>query len=134
MVIRLEEKDVIPSPARYTRRDMITLFERIVEQLKEGDRAIIDLEEQRIKRMKMRGEKWPLFLSYLREVGDIGLAADLEDIAKADFNMKRSLLRLIAPPVLAGYLQMNKRALEARLAKFFNVPEFRVIVGEERAA
>ena len=134
MVIRLEEKDVLPSPARYTRRDMITLFERIVEQLKEGDKAIIDLDEQRTKRMKLRGEKWPLFLRYLRDVGEIGLAADLEDVAKADFNMKRFLLRLIAPPVLAGYLQLNKGKIESRLAKFFNVPEFRVIVGEERAA
>jgi len=133
MVIKLEKTDEIRDPV-VTRDKMILFFEQLVQHLKAGNSAIIDLDEQRIKRARLKGDKWPLFLKYLADMGEMLLSRELEEVRQVDFNIKRQLMRMIVPSVLAISLELRKKELERHAAKFFNVPEFRVIISESKDA
>jgi hypothetical protein len=133
MVIKLEEKDEIKKPLSERDR-MIAFFKQVVEHLESGNRAVIDLDEQRLKRAKLKGDKWPLFLRYLADQGEYLLSRELEEVKQVDFNVSRNLLRMIVPSVLAISLSFRKKELERFAAKFFNVPEYRIIISESKDA
>lgn len=116
MIYKLEKDDEVKGE-KVTRKAMIRFFKEVVEHLESGDKAIIDLDEQRLKRAKLRGDKWPLFLRYLHEIGEMLLSRELEEVKQADFN-----------------LELRKKELERLAAKFFGVPEFRVIISESKDA
>jgi hypothetical protein len=133
MVIKLEEKDEVGKPLDERER-MIALVEQLLEHLKSGRSAVIDLDEQRLKRAKLKGDKWPLFLRYLADQGEYLLSRELEEVKQVDFNVSRNLLRMIVPSVLAISLSFRKKEIERFAAKFFNVPEYRIIISESKDA